>query len=173
MSRYHNPAGPPSGPPGDDTGCHVLHVDMDAFYASVELRERPELRGKPVIVGGGGNRGVVLSATYEARRSGVRSAMPMSRARRLCPQAVVLEPRFSEYAEASRGVMEVFRSVTPAVEPLSLDEAFLDVRGAARRFGGSRLLGEWIRATVEDEQGITCSVGVATTKFVAKLASAH
>jgi DNA polymerase-4 len=146
---------------------------MDAFYASVELRERPELRGKPVIVGGGGNRGVVLSATYEARRSGVRSAMPMSRARRLCPQAVVLEPRFSEYSEASRGVMEVFRSVTPVVEPLSLDEAFLDVRGAARRFGGSRLLGEWIRATVEDEQGITCSVGVATTKFVAKLASAH
>ena len=173
MSRRSEPAGPPSGPPGDDTGCHVLHVDMDAFYASVELRERPELRGKPVIVGGGGNRGVVLSATYEARRSGVRSAMPMSRARRLCPQAVVLEPRFSEYAEASRGVMEVFRSVTPAVEPLSLDEAFLDVRGAARRFGGSRLLGEWIRATVEDEQGITCSVGVATTKFVAKLASAH
>ena len=173
MSRRSEPAGPPKGPPGDDTGCHVLHVDMDAFYASVELRERPELRGKPVIVGGGGNRGVVLSATYEARRSGVRSAMPMSRARRLCPQAVVLEPRFSAYAEASRGVMEVFRSVTPVVEPLSLDEAFLDVRGAARRFGGSRLLGEWIRATVEDEQGITCSVGVATTKFVAKLASAH
>jgi DNA polymerase-4 len=146
---------------------------MDAFYASVELRERPDLRGKPVIVGGGGNRGVVLSATYEARRSGVRSAMPMSRARRLCPQAVILEPRFSDYAEASRGVMEVFRSVTPLVEPLSLDEAFLDVKGAARRFGGPRLVGEWIRATIEDEQGITCSVGVATTKFVAKLASAH
>jgi DNA polymerase-4 len=146
---------------------------MDAFYASVELRERPELKGKPVIVGGGGNRGVVLSATYEARAHGVRSAMPMSRARRLCPQAVVVEPRFAAYTEASRGVMEVFRSVTPLVEPLSLDEAFLDVKGAARRFGGPRLVGEWIRATVEDEQGITCSVGVATTKFVAKLASAH
>jgi DNA polymerase-4 len=146
---------------------------MDAFYASVELRSRPELRGKPVIVGGGGNRGVVLSATYEARTSGVRSAMPMSRARRLCPQAVVLEPTFGAYAEASRGVMEVFRSLTPLVEPLSLDEAFLDVKGVARRFGGPRLVGEWIRATVQDEQGITCSVGVATTKFVAKLASAH
>jgi DNA polymerase-4 len=146
---------------------------MDAFYASVELRERPDLWGKPVIVGGGGNRGVVLSATYEARTSGVRSAMPMSRARRLCPQAVVLEPTFSKYAEASHGVMEVFRSLTPLVEPLSLDEAFLDVKGVARRFGGPRLVGEWVRATVQDEQGITCSVGVATTKFVAKLASAH
>jgi DNA polymerase-4 len=167
------PAGPPKGPAGDDSGCHVLHVDMDAFYASVELIKRPDLRGKPMIVGGEGSRGVVLSATYEARTFGVASAMPMSRARRLCPQAVIISPTFGAYAAASAGVMEVFRSVTPLVEPLSLDEAFLDVRGAARRLGGSRLIGEWIRATVEDEQGITCSVGVATTKFVAKLASAH
>jgi DNA polymerase-4 len=173
MSRRNNPAGPPTGPPGDDSGCHVLHVDMDAFYASVELRDRPELRGKPVIVGGGGSRGVVLSATYEARAFGVTSAMPMSRARRLCPTAVVINPAHGRYSEVSAGVMEVFRSVTPLVEPLSLDEAFLDVRGAARRFGGSRLIGEYIRATVEDEQGITCSVGVAPTKFLAKLASAH
>jgi DNA polymerase-4 len=146
---------------------------MDAFYASVELRDRPELRGRPVIVGGGGNRGVVLSATYEARAFGVASAMPMSRARRLCPKAIVITPTFGRYSQASAGVMEVFRSVTPLVEPLSLDEAFLDVQGAARRFGGPRLIGEYIRATVEDEQGITCSVGVAPTKFLAKLASAH
>jgi DNA polymerase-4 len=173
VSRRNNPAGPPQGPPGDDTGCHVLHVDMDAFYAMVELRDRPELRGKPVIVGGGGSRGVVLSATYEARAFGVTSAMPMARARRLCPQGIVISPKHGRYSEVSAGVMEVFRSITPLVEPLSLDEAFLDVRGAARRFGGARLIGEYIRATVEDEQGITCSVGVATTKFLAKLASAH
>ena len=173
MSRRSTAAGPPVGPPGDDTGCHVLHVDMDAFYASVELRDRPELVGRPVVVGGGGSRGVVLSATYEARAFGVASAMPMVRARRLCPQAVVIEPTFGRYSEASAGVMEVFRSVTPLVEPLSMDEAFLDVRGASRRFGGARLVGEWVRATVQDEQGITCSVGVASTKFVAKLASAR
>ena len=167
------PAGPPTGPPADDTGCTVLHVDMDAFYASVELRSRPELRGLPVIVGGGGSRGVVLSATYEARAYGVASAMPMMRARRLCPQAVVIKPDHAAYATTSAGVMEVFRSVTPLVEPLSLDEAFLEVSGAARRLGGARGVGEWVRATVEDEQGITCSVGVATTKFVAKLASAR
>ena len=167
------PVGPPKGPPGDDRGCHVLHVDMDAFYASVSLLSRPELRGTPVIVGGGGTRGVVLSATYEARQSGVHSAMPMMRARRMCPQAVVIAPDFDAYSRASAGVMEVFRSITPLVEPISLDEAFLDVRGAARRLGGPRQIGEWIRATVMDEQGITCSVGVASSKFVAKLASAR
>src|SRR3954463_4941896 len=146
---------------------------MDAFYASVELLRRPELRGKPMIVGGGGTRGVVLSATYEARANGVHSAMPMMRARRLCPEAVIVSPTPGVYSQASENVMEVFRSVTPLVEPISLDEAFLDVRGAARRMGSPRQIGEWIRATVEDEQGITCSVGVAPTKFVAKLASAR
>ncbi len=163
--------GAPDGPPADDTGCTILHVDMDAFYASVSLLDHPELVGSPVIVGGGGTRGVVLSATYEARRAGVHSAMPMTRARRMCPQAAILDPQPERYAAVSAAVMEVFREVTPYVEPLSLDEAFLDVSGAVRRLGRPALIGETIRARVADEQGVTCSVGVASTKFVAKLAT--
>jgi DNA polymerase-4 len=155
-----------------DDGCTMLHIDMDAFYASVELIDRPELRGKPVIVGGGG-RSVVLSATYEARREGVHSAMPMGRARRLCPRAVVIEPDHQRYADVSRGVMEIFRSITPLVEPLSLDEAFLDISGAIRRIGSPTRIAELIRDRVADEQRITGSVGIATTKFVAKLASSQ
>jgi DNA polymerase IV len=170
LDRAGTPGGFQHGLSGDDTGCGVLHVDMDAFYASVELIGRPELHGRPVIVGGGG-RSVVLSATYEARRFGVYSAMPMGRARRLCPQAVVVEPQHSRYSEVSRGVMEIFRSITPLVEPLSLDEAFLDISGAIRRLGSPAAIGRLIRDRVADEQQITCSVGVAATKFVAKLAS--
>ncbi|MDP9444172.1 MAG: DNA polymerase IV [Actinomycetota bacterium] len=145
---------------------------MDAFYASVAVRDRPELRGLPVIVGGGA-RGVVLSATYPARACGVRSAMPMTRARRLCPQAVVVAPDAVRVTQVSAAVMETFRSVTPLVQTLSLDEAFLDVSGA-RRFLGSPLdVAEHLRARISDEQGITCSVGVAATTEVAKLASRH
>ena len=172
MSRsqqLHRP-GPPSGPPGNDEGCPILHVDMDAFYASVSLIDRPELHGTPVIIGGG-TRGVVLSATYEARAYGVHSAMPMTRARRLCPAATVVAPDHERYSAASAGVMEIFRSITPVVEPLSLDEAFLDVGGARRRLGRPAQIGQLVRDRVADEQGITCSVGVASTKFVAKLAS--
>jgi DNA polymerase-4 len=152
-------------------GCSILHVDMDAFYASVELLYRPELRGTPMIVGGAGGRGVVLSASYEAREFGVHSAMPMTRARRLCPQATVVPPSFGRYTEVSAGVMAIFRSITPSVQPLALDEAFLDVAGAVRRLGGPAEIGELVRARVADEQGITCSVGVASTPFVAKLAA--
>ena len=150
--------------------CPILHVDMDAFYASVATRDRPDLQSVPVIVGGG-HRGVVLSANYLAREYGVRSAMPGTRARRLCPQAVVLRPDFETYSQVSSAVMETFRQVTPLVEAVSLDEAFLDVSGAARRMGSPYDIAEHLRARIFDEQGITCSVGLAGTVAVAKMAS--
>ncbi|POH58309.1 DNA polymerase IV [Arthrobacter glacialis] len=148
-----------------------MHVDMDAFFVSVELRERPDLVGKKVIVGHPLGRSVVLSASYEARAVGVRSAMPMATALRLCPTAVVIEPRHQLYYQVSAQVMEVFNSITDTVEQLSVDEAFLDIRGALRRLGTPLEIGALIRSRISAEIGITASVGIAASKFVAKVAS--
>jgi len=145
---------------------------MDAFFASVEIARRPQLRGLPVIVGGS-ERAVVLAATYEARAFGVHSAMPMAAARRLCPHAVVVPPDIAAYRAVSGGVMQILRDVTTLVEQVSVDEAFLDVSGARRRLGPPSRIAELIRGRVLAAHGITCSVGIASTKFVAKLASGH
>lgn len=149
----------------------VLHADMDAFYASVEQRDDPALRGKPVLVGGASRRGVVAAASYEARRFGARSAMPMVEALRRCPDAIVVHPRMGRYAEVSDRVFSIFERYTPLVEPLSLDEAFLDVTASRALFGDGVAIARAIKHAVRDELELTVSVGVATSKFVAKIAS--
>ncbi len=157
--------------PVDDSRATMLHVDLDAFFASVELLDHPELVDRPVVVGHRSGRSVVTAANYVARRYGVNSAMPMALALRRCPDAVVLEPHMSRYQDFSRRVMAIFNDVTPLVEPLGIDEAFLDVAGARRIHGSPAEIGALIRRRVETETGLTCSVGAASTKFVAKLAS--
>jgi DNA polymerase-4 len=150
----------------------ILHVDMDAFYASVAELDNPQYKGKALVVGAG-VRGVVLSANYEARKFGIRAAMPVGRAKRMAPHAIFIAPEHHRYAEISERVMAIFNSFTPLVEPISLDEAFLDVTGAQKLFGDGREIAAKIRAQVEQEEGITCSVGIAQSKFIAKLASQH
>ena len=151
----------------------IFHVDMDAFYASVEVRDDPSLRGKPVLVGGVGNRGVVCAASYEARVFGCRSAQPMAIAVRRCPNAIVLPPRFEVYEEASARVFEVFDQYSPIVEGLSIDEAFLDMAGSQKLFGPPRVAAEALRKAVfAATGGLTCSVGISAVKFISKIASA-
>lgn len=149
----------------------IIHVDMDAFFASVEQRDNPELRGKPVAVGGSGGRGVVAAASYEARKFGVRSAMPSVTAKRLCPDLIFVRHRFDAYREASQQIREIFRYFTPHVEPLSLDEAYLDVTDDIRGIGSATRIAELIRQKIKEQTGLTASAGISYNKFIAKLAS--
>ena len=155
----------------DSSTATILHVDLDAFFASVELLDRPEIAHLPVVVAGRSARSVVTAANYPARKYGVRSAIPLSQALRLCPKAIVLEPHFEKYRHYSNLVMEIFDDVTPLVERLGIDEAFLDVSGARGVIGSPAEVGALVRRRVHEETRLTCSVGAASTKFVAKLAS--
>ncbi|RLB19792.1 MAG: DNA polymerase IV [Deltaproteobacteria bacterium] len=150
---------------------HIIHLDMDAFYPAVEVLDHPDLKGKPVIVGGIGDRGVVSSASYEAREFSVHSAQPMVTARRLCPQGIFLPVRMGRYREISEQIFRIFHHFTPLVEPLSIDEAFLDVTGSTRLFGEPEVIARKIKTQIVRETGLTASAGVAPSKFVAKIAS--
>ena len=157
---------------GTNNPAQIIHVDMDAFFASVEQLDNPSLRGLPVIVGGKpGGRGVVSAASYEARVFGVHSAMPLKTALRLCPQGIFLPVRFARYGEISKHIREIFHRYTPMVEPLSSDEAFLDVKGSEGLFGSAEIIGRKIKDEILKETGLKASVGVAPNKFLAKLAS--
>ena len=157
----------------DDTNCNILHLDMDAFYASVEVRRNPALAGKPVVVGGAEGRGVVVAATYEARSFGIHAAMPISRALRLCPTAIVIAADHQAYAQVSAELYQILLSVTPYVETLALDEAFLDVSGSIKLIGQPTEIAKLLRSKIQAELKLTASVGVATNKFLAKLASTY
>lgn len=171
MSKQDGTTRQVSAVDADDSRTPFLHVDLDAFFASVEILDNPALAGKPVVVGGMGPRSVVSAANYEARRYGVNSAMPMALALRRCPNAVVVPVRMQRYSELSRQVMSIFDDMTPLVERLGIDEAFLDVSGAVKLLGSPWVIAQSLRARVLSETGLTCSVGIASTKFVAKLAS--
>lgn len=149
----------------------ILHIDMDAFFASVEQRDNPELKGKPVIVGGMSGRGVVSSASYEARKSGVRSAMPVFEAKKLCPEAVFIHPDKEKYGRASHNIMKIISGFSPIVEKVSVDEAFLNISGLERLFGTPLEIAGKIKKSIKDQEGLTCSVGIAPAKFLAKIAS--
>lgn len=161
----------PDANPGAAEGRAIIHVDMDAFYASVEQRDEPAYRGRPVIVGGLGRRGVVSAASYEARPFGVHSAMPMARARRLCPDAVYLKPRMERYREVSAELFSVFHEITPQVEGISVDEAWLDVTHSRALFGDIEAIGAWLKRTIRERLSLVASIGMAPNKFLAKLAS--
>src|SRR5260221_3410418 len=155
----------------DSADRAILHVDMDALFASVEVLDDPSLKGKPVLVGGNGPRGVVAAASYEARKFGCHSAQPMSIARRLCPQAIIVKGHYHRYRELSDAVFAIFERFTPLIQPLSIDEAFLDVTGSLRLLGPAPQIARRIKDAIKTETGLTASVGVAPNKFLAKLAS--
>ncbi|WP_430593006.1 DNA polymerase IV [Humidisolicoccus flavus] len=160
-----------SGPDVDDSTASILHIDLDAFFASASLLTRPELHGRPVVIGHDSSRSVVTAATYEARKFGVNSAMPMARAKQLCPHAIIVEPDFALYQRLSAQVMSIIDDFTPDVERLGIDEAFLDIASVRRIFGGANTLGPKLRARIEAETGLRASIGASSTKFIAKLAS--